>query len=137
MITPRQSKLVQESWEKVRPIAAKAAELFYGRLFVLDPSLRRLFSGDMAEQGDKLMKTLQVAVNGLGNLDSLVPILENLGHRHVAYGVEPEHYNTVGQALIWTLERGLGDDFTPEVKEAWVTVYGVVSDVMLNGAEQG
>ena len=134
MITPRQSELVQKSWEKVRPIAAKAAELFYGRLFVLDPSLRQLFSGDMAEQGEKLMKTLQVAVNGLGNLDSLVPVLENLGHRHVAYGVEPEHYATVGEALIGTLEQGLGAAFTLPVRHAWVDVYAFIARTMMAAA---
>lgn len=129
--------LVQESFEKVKPIASTAAEIFYTKLFELDPALKPLFPSDqekMAMQGNKLMTMLGSAVAGLSNLDMLVPVLENLGKKHVEYKVEPSHYNTVGAALLDTLSVGLGDDFTPEVKEAWTSVYGTMSDVMIKAS---
>jgi len=129
--------LVQESFEKVKPIASTAAEIFYTKLFELDPALKHLFpSSDeaMAAQGNKLMTMLASAVAGLKNLDMLIPVLENLGKRHVEYKVEPSHYDTVGAALIDTLATGLGDDFTPEVKEAWISVYGTMSSVMIKAS---
>lgn len=129
--------LVQESFEKVKPIAPAAAEIFYSKLFELDPSLRPLFPSSeeaMKTQGNKLMTMLAAAVAGLSNIDALVPVLQDLGKRHVAYKVEPSHYNTVGAALLGTLEAGLGDDFTPEVKEAWASVYGTMSTVMIEAA---
>ena len=134
-MTDKQKALVQESFEKVRPIAETAANLFYNRLFTLDPSLRGLFRGDMNEQGRKLMQMIAVAVKGLDHLEALVPAVEELGRRHVGYGVRDAHYETVGSALLWTLERGLGADFTPEVKEAWAVVYGLLTDVMQRGAK--
>jgi hemoglobin-like flavoprotein len=129
--------LVQESFEKVKPIAPVAAEIFYSKLFELDPQLKPLFpSGEdaMKTQGNKLMTMLGAAVAGLTNLDALIPILKDLGKRHVAYKVEPSHYDTVGTALLGTLETGLGDDFTPEVKEAWTSVYGTMSGVMIDAS---
>ncbi|TXG35355.1 globin family protein [Seonamhaeicola maritimus] len=129
--------LVQESFEKVKPIAPAAAEIFYSKLFELDPQLKPLFpnaEGAMKEQGNKLMSMLAAAVAGLSNLEALVPILQNLGKRHVDYKVEPIHYETVGTALLGTLEAGLGDDFTPEIKEAWGSVYGTMADVMIEAA---
>jgi hemoglobin-like flavoprotein len=135
MITDQQKALVESTWEQVRPISDKAAELFYGKLFELDPSLRPLFKGDMKTQGAKLMKTLGIAVNGLRNLEAIVPVVQDLGKRHVGYGVERAHYGTVAAALLWTLEQGLGPAFTPEVKDAWATVYGVLSSVMIEAAE--
>jgi len=129
-MTPEQAELVKSSWEKVIPIADKAAELFYGKLFELDPSLKPLFKGDMTEQGKKLMKMINTAVNGLDRLDEIVPAVQQLGVRHIAYGVKDEHYDTVGAALLWTLEAGLGDVFTDEVKEAWAITYGVLADTM-------
>jgi hemoglobin-like flavoprotein len=134
-MTDKQKALVQESFEKVRPIAETAANLFYNRLFTLDPSLRGLFRGDMNEQGRKLMQMIAAAVTGLDHLEALVPAVEELGRRHVRYGVRDAHYETVGSALLWTLERGLGADFTPEVKEAWAVVYGLLTDVMQRGAK--
>lgn len=132
-ITLEQKKLVQESWELVVPIADTAAELFYGRLFELDPELKHLFrSTDMKEQSRKLMQMLAMAVKGLDSLDKLVPAVEDLGRRHVGYGVKDSHYDTVGAALLWTLEKGLGDGFTPEVREAWTQVYTVLASVMKN-----
>lgn len=133
-MTPEQKQLVQDSFAKVVPIADKAAELFYARLFELDPTLKSLFKGDMVAQGKKLMTTLGVAVGSLNNLDALIPVLQNLGSGHVAYGVEDRHYDTVGAALLWTLEQGLGEGFTPDVKAAWVEVYTIVSTVMKEAA---
>ena len=118
-MTLKQKQLVQNSWEKVLPISESAATLFYERLFELDPSARPLFKHtNMPEQRKKLMGAIGTLVNGLNMLDQLSPAVSNLGRRHMAYGVTDEHYSSVGRALIWTLEQGLGADFTPEVKEA-------------------
>lgn len=133
-MTPRQIKLVQSSFGQVRPIAATAADLFYNRLFSLDPSLRAMFKGDMSRQGQMLMSMIGAAVLGLSNLEKLAPVVRDLGARHVGYGVRAEHYVTVGEALIWTLEQGLGDAFTDEVREAWIATYSLLSDVMQLGA---
>lgn len=135
-MTPLQISLVQNSFEKVRPIAHAAADLFYGRLFELDPTLKNLFRGDMKEQGRMLMSVLGSAVRGLSNPAPLVPVLKDMGRRHVAYGVRDEHYPTVGNALLWTLEQGLGADFTPEVGIAWAEAYGLLSGLMLEGARE-
>lgn len=129
--------LVQESFEKVKPIAPIAAKIFYTKLFELDPALKPLFPSDdeaMVEQGNKLMMMLSSAVAGLSNLEMLVPVLQNLGKRHVEYKVKPSHYATVGSALLDTLATGLGDDFTPEVKEAWTNVYGTMATVMIDAS---
>jgi hemoglobin-like flavoprotein len=134
---PNTITLVQESFEKVKPIAPAAAEIFYSKLFELDPQLKPLFpTGEeaMKTQGNKLMTMLGAAVAGLSNLDALIPVLKDLGKRHVAYKVEASHYNTVGAALLGTLETGLGDDFTTEVKNAWAEVYGTMADVMIGAA---
>lgn len=133
-MTPEQKVLVQKSFEKVQPIADVAAQLFYNRLFEFDPALRHLFKGDMKEQGQKLMNMLQIAVRGLDRMEQLVPAVSALGQRHASYNVKPEHYTTVGSALIWTLEQGLGEDFTPETREAWITVYEVLTGVMKSAA---
>lgn len=131
-----QIALVQGSWTKVQPIADKAAALFYGRLFELDPSVKPLFKGDMRRQGAMLMKTITLAVESLDDLDAVVPAVKDLGVRHVGYGVKDAHYDTVGEALLWTLEQGLGDDFTPETREAWAITYGVLADTMKSGAKE-
>ena len=123
-------ELVQQSFALVEPIAETAAELFYNRLFTLDPSVRDLFKGDMKDQGRRLMEMIAAAVAGLDDLDALVPIVQVLGVRHKDYGVQDEHYATVAEALLWTLEQGLGDAFTPDVKEAWANVYTVIADTM-------
>jgi hemoglobin-like flavoprotein len=128
-----QKVLVQDSFQLVVPIADTAAELFYGRLFELDPSLRSLFRGDMREQGRKLMQMLAVAVAGLDRLDALVPAVQALGRRHAAYGVEPRHFATVGEALLWTLAQGLGPAFTSDVRAAWAAVYEVIATQMQIG----
>jgi hemoglobin-like flavoprotein len=129
--------LVQSSWEQVLPIADTAAQLFYRRLFEIDPALKALFSQtDMVEQRKKLMQMITVAVRGLERIDELLPAIEALGRRHRGYGVSDEHYETVGAALLWTLEQGLGPAFTPEVRAAWTETYTVLAAVMQRGARQ-
>ena len=129
-MTPEQKLLVQDSFAKIAPYANDIATLFYGRLFMLDPAVRELFHGDMVEQRRKLMQTIGIAVKGLDRLELLIPTLQELGRRHVSYGVKDEDYDTVGTALLWSLEQFLGADFTPEAKEAWATVYGILANTM-------
>mgnify|MGYP003334964604 CR=1 FL=1 len=136
MVTDKEIALIQTSFEKIRPISAKAAELFYANLFTMDPSLRHLFKKDMAEQGKMLMSVLSSAVRGLSNIDELVPVLSELGKRHAGYGVIDTHYLTVGAALIRTLEQGLSDEFTTEVRDAWCAAYELIADVMQTGAQE-
>lgn len=133
-MTPRQIDLVQKTFAQVKPIASAAAEMFYARLFMLDPSLRGMFRSDMGKQGAMLMSMIGAAVNGLRNLEALSPVVRQLGARHVKYGVRADHYATVGDALLWTLEQGLEDDFTPEVRDAWAAAYGLLAEVMQLGA---
>ncbi|WP_404304393.1 globin family protein [Neorhodopirellula lusitana] len=135
-MTPEQITLVKESWEKVKPISEQAAELFYGRLFELNPDLQSLFSGDMEEQGKKLMTTITLAVTSLDRLDAILPALQSLGKKHSAeYEVPDSSYATVGEALIWTLDKGLGEAFTDDVKKAWLLTYATLSEAMLSGTE--
>lgn len=134
MLTEAQIALVQSSFATIAPIADDAAVLFYNRLFEIDPSLRQMFKGEMAEQRRKLMQMLSAAVKGLQRLDRLVPVVEDLGRRHAGYGVTDTHYETVGAALLWTLEKGLGRAFTPEMRDAWATVYGLLASTMKNAA---
>ena len=134
-MTPEQITLVQGSWAKVAPISDTAAELFYGRLFALDPSVKPMFKGDMKAQGKLLMTMIGTAVNGLTRLDRIVPAVQDLGRRHARYGVQPGHYDTVATALIWTLEKGLGEAFTPPVKDAWVAAYTVLATTMKDAAQ--
>jgi hemoglobin-like flavoprotein len=130
-MTPDQINLVQSSFAKVVPIADVAAGLFYGRLFEIAPEVKPLFRSDMREQGRKLMTTLGVVVSGLKNLDAILPAAKVLAVKHVAYGVAAAHYKPVGEALIWTLEKGLGDDFSSETRTAWLAAYGALSGVMI------
>jgi hemoglobin-like flavoprotein len=133
-MTPDQVKAIQESFKKVAPISEQAAALFYGRLFEIAPAVKPLFRGDMKEQGSKLMATLAVVVNGLGNLQAILPAASALAKRHVAYGVKPADYEPVGAALIWTLERGLGEQWTPELAQAWGIAYAILSQFMIDEA---
>jgi len=133
-MSPEQITLVQESWKKVVPIAEQAAALFYEELFTLDPSLKSLFRSDMKAQGRKLTSMLNTAVVNLTRLEEILPAVQDLGRRHVGYGVKPAHYETVGSALLTTLGKGLGDDFTPDVRAAWVETYTALSGVMLEAA---
>jgi nitric oxide dioxygenase len=130
-MTPGQVQLVQESFAKVAPISEQAAMLFYDRLFDVAPSVKSLFPTDMREQRKKLMATLAFVVGGLNNLDSILPAASALATRHVTYGARPEHYRVVGGALLWTLEKGLGEAWTPDVASAWTAVYGTVSGFMI------
>jgi hemoglobin-like flavoprotein len=133
-MTPEDQTLVRESFDKVVPIAPQAAALFYDRLFMLDPSLKPLFKGDMAEQGRRLMKMIGTAVANLDKLETIVPAVEDLGRRHATYGVQPAHYDTVATALLWTLGQGLGSAFTPPVEAAWTEAYTILATAMKDAA---
>jgi nitric oxide dioxygenase len=133
-MTPDQVKLVQQSFAKVAPVSETAAVLFYDRLFEIAPAVRAMFPADMTEQRKKLMAMLAAVVNGLANLDSILPAASALAKRHVAYGARPEHYPVVGSALLWTLEKGLGEAWTSDVKEAWTAAYGTLSGYMISEA---
>ena len=134
-MTNEQIKLVQDSFKQVAPIAETAAQLFYARLFELDPDLELLFKGNLSEQGRKLMQMLGVAVSSLDRMDQLLPVVRSLGARHVNYGVRDKDYDTVGQALLWTLRKGLGEAFTPDVEAAWGNVYAALASAMQSGSE--
>ena len=135
-MTPEQVELVQSSFKKVEPIATEAGNMFYGRLFEIAPQVRPMFSDDIAEQRDKLLKMLSTAVNNLHQVEQIIPAVRDLGRRHVDYGVKDEHYDTVGSALLWTLEQGLKDEFTPEVKDAWTETYTTLATVMKEAAAE-
>jgi hemoglobin-like flavoprotein len=136
-MTPQQVGQVQASFAKVEPIADQAAALFYRRLFETAPEVRALFKSDMDVQGRKLMATIATVVNSLGEIATMATALCGLAKRHVAYGVRPEHYELVGAALLWTLEQGLGDEFTPAVGAAWAAAYGALSEMMIAAAYAG
>lgn len=133
-MTPEQVRAIQESFAKVAPISEQAAALFYGRLFEIAPEVKPLFHGDMQEQGRKLMAVLAAVVNGLGDLSSILPAASALAKRHVDYGVQAAHYEPVGAALLWTLERGLGAQWTPDLKAAWSAAYALLSQFMVDEA---
>ena len=130
-MTPQDVDLVQSTFEKVRPISLAAAGMFYDRLFEIAPEVRPLFKGDMAEQGRKLMATLAVVVGSLHSLPTILPAASTLAKKHIEYGVKPGHYAAVGAALLWTLERGLGQSWTPEVASAWTNAYTTLSNFMI------
>ena len=125
---------VQESWVAVEGISDQAAALFYEKLFSTDPSLESLFKGDMQEQGKKLMSMIGVAVKGLSRLDTIVPAVQQLGIRHAGYGVKDADYDTVAGALLWTLEQGLGDAFTADLKQLWTEAYVLLATTMKDAA---
>jgi len=133
-MTPEQIYLVRTSFAAVTPIAEQAGLMFYDRLFTIDPALRPLFKGDIAEQSRTLMKMIAVAVGGLDKLDTIVPAVQALGVRHAGYGVKPADYDTVATALLWTLGQGLGDGFTPEVEAAWIAAYTLLATTMQEAA---
>jgi hemoglobin-like flavoprotein len=133
-MTPQQIALVQGSFAKVAPISETAAMLFYDRLFEIAPQVKVLFPDDMAEQRRKLMVMLAAVVKGLDNLESILPAASALARRHVTYGAKAEHYPVVGAALLWTLEKGLGDGWTPDLADAWATAYGTLSGYMISEA---
>ncbi len=133
-MSPEEIQLVQSTFRKVTPIAEDAAAMFYGRLFELNPALKSLFKQDMKEQGRKLMAMLATAVNGLDHLDNIVPAVRDLGTQHMGYGATAQDYDTVGEALLWTLGQGLGDAFTPEVQAAWAKAYTLLASTMKDAA---
>jgi hemoglobin-like flavoprotein len=136
MITEAQIALVQSSFAHVLPIADAAGEMIYGRIFTLAPETRSLFDDDIAPQASRLMVAVKAAVDGLGNIEQIAPFLVKLGGRHVRYGVKPEHFDVGGEALLWTLEQGLGDLFTPDVRDAWAAAWDVVATAMVSGMKQ-
>jgi hemoglobin-like flavoprotein len=133
-MTPDQVTLVQESFSKVAPISEAAAVIFYDRLFEVAPSVKAMFPADMTEQRKKLMMMLAAVVSGLGNLESILPAASALAKRHVSYGAKAEHYPVVGGALLYTLEKGLGEAWTPELSDAWTAAYGTLSGYMISEA---
>lgn len=136
-MTPDQIVIVNKTWRQVLSLGDEAAKLFYDRLFAIDPAVKPLFTSDnLAEQRKKLMLMLGAAVAGLEDLEALVPVLQDLGRRHVGYGVTEAQYDSVGAALLWTLEQGLGDDWNEDVSEAWAAVYALVAEVMVDAARR-
>lgn len=133
-MTPEQVAMVQDSFKKVVPIAGTAADLFYDRLFEIAPDVRQLFPDDLKEQKKKLIAMLATAVTNLHQAEKIIPAVQELGKRHAGYGVTAKHYEPVGAALLWTLEQGLGADFTPPLKEAWTETYVTLAGVMQNAA---
>jgi hemoglobin-like flavoprotein len=133
-MTPDQVKAIQDSFAKVVPVSEQAAAVFYGRLFEIAPEVRPLFRGDIEEQGRKLMAMLAAVVNGLGNLETILPAASALAKRHIDYGVKAADYAPVGAALLWTLQRGLGAEWTPEIAAAWTEAYTVLSGFMISEA---
>ena len=134
-MSPEQKALVKQTWQKVAPTSDTAARLFYDRLFEIDATTRPLFkTANLAEQRRKLVQALTVVVQGLDHLETLLPTLAGLGQRHAQYGVTDGHYDTVGAALLWTLEQGLGSEWTPEVKVAWSDAYALLARVMRGAA---
>jgi nitric oxide dioxygenase len=130
-----QLQLAQESFAQIEPLAEAVADLFYARLFTLDPSLRAMFPAELVEQKQKLMTMLKLVVNNLTRLDELIPAVQAVGRRHSAYGVTFAQYETVGAALLWALKQGLGEKFTPEMQAAWAVVYTLLANTMKRAAE--
>jgi hemoglobin-like flavoprotein len=135
LMTPKDIELVQSSFAKIAPIDDETGNRFYDRVFEIAPEVRPLFRGDMDEQARMFMSMLTLAVNGLDAFDSLEPALRELAIRHAGYGVKAEHYGPFGAALIWVVEQSLGDDFTDEVRSAWLAVYDALSGVMIEAAQ--
>lgn len=133
-MNPEQIGLVKKTFEKVEPIAQQVGELFYTRLFEMDPSLRQLFHGDMKRQALMLMTVIGMAVRSLDRPEVVADSVRALGRRHASYGVRPADYNTFGAALLWSLEHVLGAEFTPEVRSAWIEAYALLADAMRNAA---
>jgi len=133
-LTPQQIVLVQASFRTVQPMSATAGELFYKRLFEIEPEVAALFKGDVGRQGREFMQVLAVAVGGLSNVTTLVPMVQQLGVRHAAYGVQARHYDAVRQALLYTLAVILQDDYTDDVRAAWATAYAMLAGIMKEAA---
>jgi hemoglobin-like flavoprotein len=134
-MTEKQIKLIEDSWDYIIMNTQEAGELFYGRLFEKNPGLKPLFKSNLQDQARKLIALITFAVNKLNNFSEVVSDIEALGIRHNAYGVEPKHYDMVGEALLWTLEQGLGDKWNDELLQAWSTLYTTLSEVMINASQ--
>jgi nitric oxide dioxygenase len=134
-MTPEQAQIIKLTFAQVMRDRDRVGRMFYDRLFSIAPEVKPLFKGDIAEQSRKLMDTLALAVGMLRDMPTLVITLEGLARRHVGYGVKDEHYDKVGEALLWTLEKGLGDAFTAQVRDAWAALYVAVSQVMRSAAK--
>jgi nitric oxide dioxygenase len=133
-MTPEQITLVKSSWDLAKPRESELGVMFYTRLFDIAPETKALFGDDVHSQAMRLMQAISVVINSLDNLDRIFPQIEQLAERHVDYGVKPEHYAIVGEALIWTLHKGFGEDFTDELKEAWLLAYTTLSGAMQKSA---
>ena len=125
-----QVKLLRDTFKAIEPMAQETGDMLYNKLFEIDPSLQPLFKGDLKTQARMVITAIGLAVSGLGKPEDLQDQVKSLGTRHVNYGVQPRDINTFGAALIWALEQSLGPAFTPEVKEAWIAAYGVLSVAM-------
>src|SRR5262245_14098886 len=134
MMRPDHIRSVQATWLRVLPVKDATARLFYERLFEMDPSLKRMFRSDMDQQGEKLMQVIDAAINGLALFEQIRSSIQELGRRHANYGVKDHHYGTVGAALLWALGKSLGPEFTPQVRHAWITVYGALAATMREAA---
>lgn len=133
-LTSDQIALVQSTFLRVQPMSATAGELFYKRLFEIEPEVEALFKGDVVRQGREFMQVLAVAVGGLSNLSTLVPMVQQLGVRHAGYGVKAPHYDSVRQALLYTLAVILQDEYTDEVRSAWASAYAMLAGIMKEAA---
>ena len=134
MMDTQHKTMVKQSWTQINHDAARLGELFYTRLFAMDPALRPLFKGDLQQQGENLVRMMDHAVAGLDQLDAILPVIRELGRRHAGFGVRDKDYATFGDALIWTFQTVLGPDFTPEVEEAWRALYALMSNTMREAA---
>jgi hemoglobin-like flavoprotein len=136
MVTAVQKSLVQASWQELSQHSVHVAELFYDRLFELDPSLEELFPQNLSVQSTKLMRAIGAVVRGLDDMERVTPMLQDLGRRHLDYGARPGHYVTMGKALLWTIEQSLEGEFPPRLKEAWAEVFAWVSSLMIDAANE-
>jgi hemoglobin-like flavoprotein len=135
-VTHQQIELIRQSWSRVLPIAEQAGLLFYEKLFTAAPGIRHMFKPDINPQANKLIQVLGYVVSKLNKMEELLPEVKKLGERHNAYGAQPAHYEVVGQCLIATLKDGLGDHWTPEVQDAWLTAFNAIKNVMIVAQEE-
>jgi hemoglobin-like flavoprotein len=126
---------VKNTWSYIIFQAEEVGQLFYNKLFELDPSLRQLFRGNIEQQGKKLMDMLTMIISRLQRLEDIEKEVKALGHRHVGYGTKPEHYQSVGKALLWALENSLEEQWNEETRQAWTEAYNVMANTMLEGAK--
>jgi len=133
-MTPEQVQIIKLTFAQVMSHKDQVGRMFYDRLFAVAPETRPLFKGGIEAQSRKLMETLALAISMLRDMPRLVSTLEALAQRHVGYGVQDEHYDKVGEVLLWTLEQGLGAAFTPEASAAWTELYGAVAQIMRKAA---